>query len=155
MKIYLIPEKSMNRIKLNDGITASEGTSFFVLEDSLMYQKKILAAIRDIGFKGKVTLSASVKEAQEKLKDSEPGFFISDWNLPDGIGMDFLKHVREQEKFEKIPFLMITTMDSIDNILEAVRLGADGYLVKLWEKDDLVEKMTFAFEKRNPDSNLL
>ncbi len=141
--------KMANRVALLDDVTAPEGTTFFILEDSLMYQKKMVAAIRDIGFKGKITISSSIEEATRKLEEGVPGFFLSDWNLPDGKGIDFLKIVRAKSHLNAVPFLIVTTMDSIDNILDAIKSGADGYIVKLWEKEDLLEKMSFAFEKRS------
>lgn len=145
-----VRERAMtkNRVKLLDDVTAPEETTFFILEDSLMYQKKMVAAIREIGFKGKITITASVAEAAKKIDEGVPGFILSDWNLPDGKGIDFLKIVRAKSELNGVPFIMVTTMDSIDNILDAVKAGADGYLVKLWEKEDLLEKISFAFEKR-------
>jgi|GEM_PF-6621620 len=40
-------------------------------------------------------------------------------------------------------------MDDVTDILNAVSLGADGHVVKPWEQDDLIEKISFAYAKRN------
>lgn len=141
----------MNRIKLND-VTVPEKLHIFLLEDDLIFQKRMIESLKSMGFKGMVTIAGSIAEAKIKIKDCSPGFFLSDWNLPDGIGPDFLKYIRSQEKFEDVPYLMVTTMDAIDDILNAINLGADGYVVKPWDDSDLIEKMGFAVEKRQKPS---
>lgn len=141
----------MNRIKLND-VTVPEKLHIFLLEDDLIFQKRMIESLKAMGFRGNVTVAGSVAEAKAKVADIVPGFFLSDWNLPDGVGIDFLKFIRAQEKFDDVPYLMVTTMDAIDDILNAINLGADGYVVKPWDDSDLIEKMSFAVEKRQKAS---
>lgn len=137
----------MNRIKLND-VLVPEKMHIFLLEDDLTFQKRMITSLVGMGFKGMVTVAGSVAEAKIKIKNCSPEFFLSDWNLPDGVGIDFLKVIRSDEKYDDVPYLMVTSMDAIDNILDAIKLGADGYVVKPWEDTDLIEKMAFAIEKR-------
>lgn len=138
----------MSKIYLNE-IAVPNDLHIFILEDEAFFQKKMMETLGDIGFKGKVTLAKNVEEAKGQFENSKPDFILSDWNLPDGIGIEFLKTVRANSSFDHVPFLMVTTMDDIGNILEAVNLGADGYIVKPWEESDVIEKMGHAFEKRD------
>ncbi len=131
-----------------DEIAVPDNLSFFYLEDTPLFQKKMLSGLADIGFKGSITVAATLKEANELLPKQKPKFILSDWNLPDGVGIDFLKTVRSDKYYDAVPFLMVTTMDDIDNILEAITHGADGYIVKPWSEKDLIDKIAFAYNKR-------
>lgn len=137
----------MNNVILDD-VSIPDDICFFILEDTPIYQKKLLSNLSDLGFRGKVVSTATLTEALEQFEEAKPHFILSDWNLPDGFGIDFLKAVRAKTNFADTPFLMVTTVDDIDNILEAVSCGVDGYIVKPWTEQDLIEKISFAFSKR-------
>lgn len=129
------------------GVEVDPDSHFFLLEDTVSYQTEISNTIRSLGFRGKITIAGSLKEGLEILNEVTPDLVLCDWNLPDGIGYDFLRALRKASRFKGIPVLMITTMDDISNILSAVKEGADGYIVKPFEVDDFAEKISFAFEK--------
>ena len=143
----------MNNIII-DEISIPENLTLFILEDTGTFQRKIQLDLKELGFKGKVLLAATVKDALAGVLINKPGFILSDWNLPDGKGIEFLKMIRSDDSFKEIPFVMVTTMDEIDNILEAVENGVDGYLVKPWDLKELGEKIAFAFNKRNKCTSL-
>lgn len=131
-----------------EGTLIPNNIHIFILEDMKAIQDKILVDLKRLGFVGKVTCTFTVEEAIEKFKSSTAEFFISDWNLPDGIGTSFLEEVRKDKNFDNCPFLMLTTMDDVTNILSAMGLGADGYIVKPWGLEDLKKNMAFGYEKR-------
>ena len=144
----------MSTISLGDMQINGE-TEVFVLEDTLLYQKRLMTCLRTIGFKGKITIAGSVSEATNLIKTARPGLILSDWNLPDGFGIDFLKLVRSEKRFDHVPMLMVTTMDDVSKIMEAIKSGADDYIVKPFYEIDVIEKLSFAFEKRLPKENLI
>lgn len=142
----------MSTITLGD-IQISAETEVFFLEDTLLYQKRLMTCLRTIGFKGKITIAGNVSEAAKLITTAKPGLILSDWNLPDGFGIDFLKLVRSEKRFDHVPMLMVTTMDDVSKIMEAIKSGADDYIVKPFYEIDVVEKLSFAFEKRLPKEN--
>lgn len=83
----------------------------------------------------------------EKLK-SEPNieFIISDWNMPNMTGIEFLKTVRADPKFKHLPFLMVTAEAEKENIIEAVKAGVSNYVVKPFTAQVLSEKLAKIFE---------
>ena len=137
-----------------DDIAIPSNLHIFILEDTGVFQRKLQADLKTMGFTGKITLTASVKEALVHFVKEKPDFILSDWNLPDGTGINFLNMVREDEHYQDIPFVMITTVDEIDSILSAVESGADGYIIKPWDIKELKEKMAFAYSKKNKLLNL-
>ncbi len=130
------------------GVEVDPDSHFFLLEDTVSYQKEISQTIRSLGFRGQITIAGTLKEGLQILNEITPDLILCDWNLPDGIGFDFLRALRRADRFSTVPVLMITTMDDISNILSAVKEGADGYIVKPFEVDDFAEKISFAFEKK-------
>lgn len=139
----------MSNLSLGD-IEVSGDIDIFILEDTTIYQKRLVTCLRSIGFKGKITIASSLTEAKKLITVERPGLILSDWNLPDGFGIDFLKLVRSHKKFDQVPVLMVTTMDDVSKIVEAIRQGADDYVVKPFYENDVIEKLAFAFEKRQP-----
>lgn len=137
-----------DNLELND-VVIPKTLKFFILEDTPLFQKKMVQSLNDLGFSGSITISETLRHAIENFEKVSPDFFLSDWNLPDGVGIDFLIRVREIEKFKNTPFLMVTTIDDIDNILEAINSGADGYIVKPWTEEDIIEKIAFAYNKHS------
>lgn len=131
-----------------DDVAIPKTIRIFILEDTGVFQRKIREDLKALGFTGNVTLVATVKDALVGVIKDRPDLILSDWNLPDGKGIEFLKMIRADEAFKKTPFVMITTIDEIENILEAVENGVDGYIVKPWELKELGEKIAFAYQKQ-------
>ncbi|WP_312756335.1 sigma-54 dependent transcriptional regulator [Pulveribacter sp.] len=76
----------------------------------------------------RVEAAASVAEAREQLSAQKFDVVISDMRLPDGVGMDLLHHLREQQRRERC--VVMTAYGSAENAVEALRAGAFDYLTK-------------------------
>lgn len=75
------------------------------------------------------------------VKNLRPDLIISDWNLPDGTGFDLLKKIKSVSSLKDIPFMLCTTMDEINNILDAISAGASEYVVKPWKAEEVEKKV--------------
>ena len=69
--------------------------------------------------------------------------------MPGKTGFEFLKWVRAQDKYAKLPFLILTTENEQEKILDAISEGASNFLLKPWEEEDLSEKIQLAFQQHN------
>lgn len=142
----------MTNTLLLDEVPVPENLHLLILENTQSYQTRMIADLGAIGFKGKITVTNSLKEAFEQFKKEAPGLILCDSALVDGIGTDLLKAIRSKHQLDHLPFLMVSADSDIDNILEATNDGADGYIVKPWTKKDLIEQIAFAYNKRKkPD----
>lgn len=82
------------------------------------------------------------QQAYNMLKtESGIEFIVSDWNMPNMTGLEFLKTVRADPKFKHLPFLMVTAEAEKENIIEAVKSGVNNYIVKPFTGQTLQEKM--------------
>ena len=79
--------------------------------------------------------------ALEKLRGTRFDLVIADWNMPRMNGLDLVKAIRADEELKTIPVLMVTAEASKENIIEAVKSGASGYVVKPFSSDVLKEKI--------------
>ena len=59
-----------------------------------------------------------------------PDLVLLDLSLPDIPGLEVLQHLRSGDGWTETPIVMLTASDKLDDMLEAKRLGATGYLSK-------------------------
>lgn len=81
-------------------------------------------------------------EALERLEANNIGLVLSDINMPNMDGIELLGKMRENPKWKSIPVLMITTEGSQQKVLQAVDLGAAGYVRKPFTADQIKEKLS-------------
>ena len=80
--------------------------------------------------KVRVLENGSVKEAMQSYaaRCPEIAIVLSDLKLPDGTGIDYLRHVRQND--EELPFLFMTGQPEVEPAVEALQAGASDYLTK-------------------------
>ncbi len=80
-------------------------------------------------------------EALEKLKLGKVGLILSDINMPNMDGLEFLGKLRADQSFEHVPVIMVTTEGSQNKVLQALQLGANGYVRKPFTAEQIKEKL--------------
>ena len=92
------------------------------------------------------------KEALKILEDAWVDVVLSDINMPEMDGMQFLKEVKSHEIYKTIPVIFITTEASEARMEEARKLGVSGYVKKPFQpetiKGILVEVLEKAYAHR-------
>lgn len=69
----------------------------------------------------------------------EPDLILMDLNMPEISGIDALKKLRELNISSRI--IMFTVSDQEDDVVAALRAGADGYLLKDMEPEDMIAQL--------------
>jgi len=90
---------------------------------------------------GKVHEAGDGQEALEKLKTEKIGLILSDINMPAMDGIEFLSRLKADESFKSVPILMVTTEGSQAKVLQALELGAAGYVKKPFTAEQIKEKL--------------
>ena len=90
---------------------------------------------------GKVHEASDGAEALEKLKTEKVGLILSDINMPNMDGIEFLTRLKADDAFKSVPVLMVTTEGSQAKVMQALALGAAGYVKKPFTADQIKEKL--------------
>lgn len=132
-------------------------TRFLIVDDSENIRELLKRELAELGFNGMIKEAASADDAVQILvnQSQTPEPFdcvISDWNMPGTSGLDFLKAIRKNAAFQKLPFLLVTSEANPEQVLEAAAAGVSNYIVKPFSTDTLKEKLKAVWKKHNPGS---
>ena len=120
---------------------AIEDILFLVVDDSKSMRRIISSVLCQCGV-GDIVEAGDGIEALKKLAlFPKIGMVLCDWNMPNMNGLTFLKEMRNLPKFKTTPFLMITTENQKENVIQAVTNGANNYLAKPFTKEALKDKL--------------
>lgn len=90
---------------------------------------------------GKVHEASDGNEALGRLKTDKVGLILSDINMPNMDGIEFLSKLKADDAFKSVPILMVTTEGSQAKVMQALALGAAGYVKKPFTADQIKEKL--------------
>ncbi len=108
-----------------------------LIEDDLELGRALQCALQDAG--QDVMWLRRVADARHWLGEVEFDAILLDLGLPDGNGLDLLRHLRSEGKV--LPILVITARDSLEERLRGLDLGADDYLVKPFVTSELLARL--------------
>ncbi|OHA67216.1 MAG: hypothetical protein A3C82_00945 [Candidatus Wildermuthbacteria bacterium RIFCSPHIGHO2_02_FULL_47_12] len=111
-----------------------------LIEDESALQKTIGDALGQEGFS---VLSALDGEAGLRLaKDKLPDVILLDLILPKANGFDVLRTLKGHEETKHIPVVVLTNLESMEDVQKALDLGAMSYLVKAnYKLEEVIEKV--------------
>jgi two-component system response regulator MprA len=100
---------------------------------------------RGLIFEGyQVEVAESGREALEKIRDTPPDLVILDLMLPEVDGLEVARRVRAAERADNqpnVPILMLTARDTVSDRVTGLDVGADDYLVKPFDFDELLARV--------------
>lgn len=106
-----------------------------VIDDHTLFRVGLQGLLEHRG----IEVVAAVGDGQEGLALAEqlrPDVVLLDMRMPGMDGLGVLRHLRQSGL--KMPIAMLTTSSNEQDLVEALRSGAQGYLIKDMEPDDLV-----------------
>ena len=113
-----------------------------VVDDFPTMRRIVKTLLRQNGFNDFTDAEDGDKAYQSLKEQGDIELIVSDWNMPNMTGLEFLKTVRADPKFKHLPFLMVTAEAEKENIIEAVKSGVSNYVVKPFTAQTLKEKLT-------------
>lgn len=96
---------------------------------------------------------ASTADALAGIIANPPDMVIMDINLPDGSGLTCMQKIKE--KLPQIQFMIFTIYEDSDQIFQALRLGANGYLLKNSSPGKIIEALHELHQGGSPMSALI
>lgn len=95
-------------------------------------------------------LNFEIEEAEDGRKAMDaclkrmPDAILLDWNMPVMSGIDFLRQLRQEPGGDKPTVVFCTTENDVERISEALKAGADEYMMKPFDGDILHSKFAEA-----------
>jgi len=109
-----------------------------VVDDSAVMRKVMIGALSRAGIE-EVDQASDGKEAVDAAAAKDFQLILMDWNMPNMLGIDAVKAIRAQGK--KVPIIMVTTEAEKARVIEALKAGANNYIIKPFEPAAIVTKI--------------
>jgi DNA-binding response OmpR family regulator len=121
-------------------MTKQMAKKVLIIEDELALQKTLSEVLAQEGY-----LIVTASDGEEGLKSAQsenPDLILLDLVLPKIHGFDVLKKLKENSVTESIPVIILTNLESTEDVEKAVELGATTYLVKAdYNLEDVLGKV--------------
>jgi len=113
------------------------------VDDSPTMRRIIHNSLNKIGFEdANISEAEHGVDAMSKLEANPPDLILTDWNMPEMNGEELVQAIRNSDKpYKSVPILMITTRGMKDDVMTAVKLGVNGYIVKPFTPEVLKKKI--------------
>ncbi len=118
-----------------------------VIDDDESIRTALSLVLKEKGYE--VDVAASGQEAISKSKTNFYNLALVDLRLPDMDGTTLLTELRDT--VPRMVKMIITGYPSLENAIEAVNRGADGYMVKPYKIDDLIRTIKESLRKQEEE----
>jgi two-component system, chemotaxis family, chemotaxis protein CheY len=113
-----------------------------IVDDSAAIRKILQRVLRQAEIPiGTVYEAADGLEGIDALKKQTVGLILSDINMPNMDGLEFLTAVKAEAAWKDLPVVMVSTEGTQAKVMEAVERGAAGYVRKPFTADQIKEKL--------------
>jgi two-component system chemotaxis response regulator CheY len=114
-----------------------------IIDDAKTIRALLSSFAQEMGFE--TTEAGDGVEGLKTLIQNDPrqpfDIVLVDWEMPRMNGLEFIKAVRCNADFAELKLLMITTLNSPDQVTQALAAGASDYLMKPVTKELLADKL--------------
>ena len=124
------------------GDKMSEPIEVIVVDDHILFRRGLVGLLSEQPDLRIVGEAGNGQDAVELVKQRQPDVVLMDVHMP---GMDGIKAVKELKKGTNARILMLTISDKDEDLLSALAAGADGYLLKNTEPDQLYQAIRQAY----------
>lgn len=114
--------------------------TILLIEDEPTLQKRIEEVLTKEGYRIENALDGEA--GLQKAKELKPELIILDIILPKKDGFEVLKELKQDESTKNIPVVILTNLESSNDVKKALELGATTYLIKAnYELSEIIEKI--------------
>ncbi len=106
-----------------------------LVDDELVSREKLNKLVSSLEYE--TIVAESGEEALKIWQYQRPRMVITDWVMPGMDGLELCKRIREQEGSQYTYIIMLTSKNDISDVVEAINFGADDYITKPFQKDEL------------------
>src|SRR5215469_15923641 len=127
------------------------GQRILIIDDEAAIRESLETLLSLEGYL--VEMAASGEEGLDRIEQSSYDLVLLDLALPGKNGLEILQLIRELHP--SLPVIMITAFGKVDNIVDAIRLGAQNFVQKPWDNEKLLADIRSAIGRyRAEEENL-
>jgi two-component system cell cycle response regulator len=116
--------------------------NILVADDDPTSRLIVATALRNLGHECQTVTDGA--RAWDAFRSHRPDVVISDWMMPGLSGLQLCSKIREHDSGRYVYFIMVSGQGLLDEILQGMTVGADDYLVKPLDPDDLQARLIAA-----------
>ena len=111
-----------------------------IVDDSRAIRMILARTLRQTGWE--VSEASNGVEALAVLQSGpQPQVVLVDWSMPEMNGLEFVRRVRTDSRYESTKLMMVTTETQMEQMVKALEAGADEYVMKPFTTDMIHEKL--------------
>jgi two-component system, NarL family, nitrate/nitrite response regulator NarL len=113
-----------------------------IIDDHPLFRKGLIQLLRAVPGFELVAEAADGKEGIARILHHRPDLLLLDLNMKDMSGLEVLRFVKQADLDTRV--IMVTVSDAAEDLVAALRAGADGYLLKDMEPEEMIESLRSA-----------
>ena len=117
-----------------------------IVEDDNYIREDLIKALTLSGFDAVEANNGAV--GFQQALNHLPDLIISDVMMPEVNGIELLSMIRENPATDGIPFLFLSAKSDIISIREGMNIGADDYIAKPFDFDELIQAVNIRLERK-------
>ncbi len=122
-----------------------------VVDDEELMRSAIRATLRSSGYE--TDECADGMEALERIKSHIPDLIVCDVNMPKMNGFQLIQELRKSNASSTIPFVFLTGQADPADLRKGMMLGADDYITKPFQTDELIRAVELRLKKHQDVQN--
>jgi DNA-binding response OmpR family regulator len=116
-------------------------TKILIVEDSPTQAEQLIYILEKNDYQ--VLSAGNGKEALELLQNNEISIIISDVIMPEMDGYELCWQIKSNEKFKRIPVILLTHLSDSKDVLKGLECGADNFITKPYDENYLCSRIRY------------
>ena len=121
-------------------------TRILLIEDDPAFRKLLKDALPESIFM--IDTADTGREGLDLIVKRKPDLILLDWNLPDLNGFEVCKYIKQNKDCAHVPIIMVTAYSELNRKVSALEMGADDYITKPFEIDELIARVKAVLRRR-------
>ncbi len=116
-----------------------DSEEILIIEDSPTQAERLRYVLEQHGYR--ISMARNGREAMDLLASLRPALVISDVLMPEADGYEVCWFVRRHPDLQNLPVILLTALSDPVDVMRALECGADNFLVKPFEENQLLERV--------------
>lgn len=115
---------------------------FLVVDDSSTMRRIIINTLSRLDYNNILEAENGLQGWELLNQYTDVNMLITDWNMPEMNGLELVKKVRSDSRFNDLPIIMVTTEGGKAEVITALKAGVNNYIVKPFTPQVLKDKLS-------------